>query len=146
MERGSLREKRRGIIISRDEDAKGRRSPSMEKSRWSFSLAFFATSLLPDNETLYLRSRLSSLASVIIRILIFKCITGNACALRGECFTLASEIQHVALRERYESYVISYACVRYHKKFLMHQNRMIVKCMYARERREREREKTLSLV
>lgn len=38
-----LREKRRGIIISRDEeDAKGRRSPSMEKSRRSFSLVFFA--------------------------------------------------------------------------------------------------------
>lgn len=49
--RSSLREKRRGIIISRDEE--GRRLPSMEKSRWSFSSAFFATLLLPDNETLY---------------------------------------------------------------------------------------------
>lgn len=38
-----LREKRRGIIISRDEDAEGRRSSSMEKSRRSFSLVFFAT-------------------------------------------------------------------------------------------------------
>lgn len=112
----------------------------MEKSRWSFSSAFFATSLLPDNETLYLRSRLSSLASVIIRILISKCITGNACALCGECFTLASEIQRVALRKRYERYVISYACMRVSQE-ISYAPESDDCYMYVRARTQRERQR-----
>lgn len=82
----------------------------MEKSRWSFSLVFFATSLLPDNETL---SLLAFVKSGFCDYSDFQMYHENACALYTVDVSFWLRKFNMLLFARYTK------SMQYHKKFLI---------------------------